>query len=93
MEQVREVYGLPPNVVDSLQKYTFVPKVNAPQKLNINKASVDELRAHPYISPNMARLIVAYREQHGAFQQVEEIRNIKVITAEQFERLKPYLEV
>ena len=93
MEQVREVYGLPPNVVDSLQKYTFVPKVNAPQKLNINKASVDELRAHPYISPNMARLIVAYREQHGAFQQVEEIRNIKVITAEQFEKLRPYLEV
>ncbi|MBC5993038.1 ComEA family DNA-binding protein [Pontibacter cellulosilyticus] len=91
--QLKEVYGLPPNVVDSLEKYTFVPKVNAPQKLNLNNATVDELRAHPYITPNMARLIVAYREQHGSYQQAEEIKNIKVITAEQFEKLKPYLEV
>ncbi|WP_299825450.1 helix-hairpin-helix domain-containing protein [uncultured Pontibacter sp.] len=93
MAQVREVFGLPPNVVDSLEKYTFVPKANTPQKLNINKASADELRAHPYVTSNMARLIVAYREQHGAYQQLEEIRNIKIITQEQFEKLRPYLEV
>ncbi|MEJ8800877.1 ComEA family DNA-binding protein [Pontibacter sp. H249] len=93
MAQVREVYGLPPNVVDSLVKYTFVPKANAPQKININAATTDELRAHPYVSSNMARLIVAYREQHGSYQQVEEIKNIKVITQEQFEKLRPYLEV
>ncbi|GAB3201537.1 competence ComEA-like helix-hairpin-helix protein [Pontibacter aydingkolensis] len=93
MAQVREVFGLPPNVVDSLEKYTFVPKANAPQKLNINNATADELRAHPYVTSNMARLIVAYREQHGAYKQVEDIRNIKVITQEQFEKLRPYLEV
>ncbi|MDX5438384.1 MAG: helix-hairpin-helix domain-containing protein, partial [Pontibacter sp.] len=94
MAQVREVYGLPPNVVDSLEKYTFLPKTNAaPQRLNINKATADELRAHPYVSSNMARLIVAYREQHGDYQQVEEIKNIKVITQEQFEKLRPDLEV
>lgn len=93
MAQVQEVYGLPVNVVDSLAKYTFVPKANVPQKLNINSASADVLRAHPYITSNMARLLVAYREQHGAYQQLDEIKNIKIITAEQFEKIKPYLEL
>ncbi|WP_200897433.1 helix-hairpin-helix domain-containing protein [Pontibacter korlensis] len=29
IEQLREVYGLQPEVVESLQKYTFVPKANS----------------------------------------------------------------
>jgi competence ComEA-like helix-hairpin-helix protein len=91
MEQVREVYGLPPAVVDSLHKYAFVPKANTLQPLSLNKATADELKAHPYISSNVARAIVAYREQHGDFRQVEDIRQIKIVTQELYEKIRPYL--
>ncbi|GAB3827871.1 hypothetical protein GCM10028895_40650 [Pontibacter rugosus] len=91
MAQLQEVYGLPPEIVDSLQKYTFVPKSYTPAPLNINTATADELKAHPYISSNVARAIVAYREQHGRYSQVEEVRQVKLVTAELFEKLRPYL--
>ncbi|WP_276497853.1 ComEA family DNA-binding protein [Pontibacter litorisediminis] len=91
VEQLREVYGLQPEVVDSLHKYTFVPKANTVQQLSINTASAEELRAHPYVSSNVARAIVAYREQHGKYSQLEDVRQVKLITAELYEKLRPYL--
>jgi competence protein ComEA len=91
MAQVQEVYGLPPAIVDSLQKYTFVPRSNTINQVSLNTASADELKAHPYISSNIARAIVAYREQHGAYRQVEEVRQIKIVTAELYEKMSPYL--
>ncbi|TPE44718.1 ComEA family DNA-binding protein [Pontibacter mangrovi] len=91
MEQLREVYGLQPEVVDSLHKYTFVPKANMVEQLSINTATADELRAHPYLSPNVARAIVAYREQHGKYEKVEDVRQVKLVTAELYEKIKPYL--
>ena len=91
MAQLKEVYGLPPEIVDSLQKYTFVAKGYAPGQINLNTATADELKAHPYISSNVARALVAYREQHGKYGQVEDVRQVKLVTAELFEKLRPYL--
>lgn len=93
MEQLREVYGLQPEVVDSLLKYTFVPKTNPVKQLSINTATADELKAHPYISSNVARAIVAYREQHGRYEQVDDLRKIKLVTPEIVEKVRPYLGV
>ncbi|NEM99541.1 ComEA family DNA-binding protein [Pontibacter burrus] len=91
LEQLREVYGLQPNVVDSLHKYTFVAKSHTPQQLNLNTVTVEELRSHPYMTSNLARAIVAYREQHGRFESVEELKKIKLVTPELYEKLRPYL--
>ncbi|TXK24760.1 helix-hairpin-helix domain-containing protein [Pontibacter qinzhouensis] len=93
MEQLQEVFGLSPEVVDSLQKYSYVQQGYTPKKLNINLATADELRAHTYISPNVARALVAYREQHGPYKQIDEIRKIKIISPELYEKLLPYLSL
>jgi competence protein ComEA len=93
LEQLREVYGLQPEVIDSLNKYTFVAKAHTPARINLNTATIDELRTHPYMTSNLARAIVAYREQHGRFESVEELKQIKIIKPEQYEKLKPYLGV
>ncbi len=91
--QLKEVYGLQPEIIDSLEKYTFVPDAYAPQQLRLNSATADELKAHPYISSNVARALVAYREQHGNYKQLEDIRKVKLISAELFEKLRPYLTI
>jgi competence protein ComEA len=93
LEQLREVYGLQPEVIDSLSKYTFVAKAHTPARINLNTATIGELRTHPYMTSNLARAIVAYREQHGRFESVEELKQIKIIKPEQYEKLKPYLGV
>ncbi|PRY16312.1 competence ComEA-like helix-hairpin-helix protein [Pontibacter ummariensis] len=89
--QLQEVYGLQPEVVDSLQKYSYVAKTYTPQGLHINTATADELKTHPYVTPNIARAIVAYREQHGPYKQLDDIQQIRLVTPELFEKLRPYL--
>ena len=48
-------------------------------KLNINTAGAAELTALPGIGEVLAERIVAYREEHGPFAAVEDIRNVQGI--------------
>ncbi|WP_205504046.1 ComEA family DNA-binding protein [Rufibacter psychrotolerans] len=93
VEQVAEVYGLAPEVVDSVRKYGFVARAYQPRKLNLNAATFDELRQHPYIGYNLARAIVNYRTQHGPYPAVEELRKLKVLDETRFQKIAPYLTV
>ncbi|MCR5888733.1 helix-hairpin-helix domain-containing protein [Hymenobacter sp. J193] len=90
-EQLQEVFGLPPDLADSLRKYTFVREGYVPTPLHVNRASFGELKAHPYVGPRLARVLVAFREQHGAFQQLEDLRQIRILEPAGLEKLRPYL--
>lgn len=48
-------------------------------KININKASVDELAQLKYIGPKFAERIVQYRTEHGPFERVEDIMKVRGI--------------
>jgi competence protein ComEA len=48
-------------------------------KININKASVDELQQLKYIGPEFAERIVQYRAEHGPFERAEDIMKVKGI--------------
>ena len=56
--------------------------------VNINTASPSELEALPGVGPAKAKAIVAYRQQHGAFKSVEELKNVKGIGEGIFSKLK-----
>ncbi|WP_439503752.1 ComEA family DNA-binding protein [Methylophaga sp.] len=51
----------------------------AADKININTASADELQLLNGVGPSTANAIVEYREQNGAFANVEDLANIKGI--------------
>ncbi|NNU83048.1 ComEA family DNA-binding protein [Geobacillus sp. BMUD] len=59
----------------------------------INTATEEELMQLPGIGPAKAKAIVAYREEHGPFQQVEDLLNVAGIGEKTLEKLKPYLLV
>jgi competence protein ComEA len=59
-----------------------------PERLNLNVASVAELDQLPGVGPVTAQRIVAYREQHGPFIRVEQLREAKLVNAPTFERIK-----
>ena len=80
-----------PDLVDSLRKYTFIAAGYHPQGVKVNTASFDELWPHPYVGKNLARLIVAYRTQHGPFQKPEDLQQLKLLKPEQYARLLPYV--
>ena len=63
------------------------------EKININRATEEELMELPGIGPKTARLIVAYRDERGGFQRVEELKNVKGIGEKTFEGISPFIKI
>ncbi|MEL6606992.1 MAG: helix-hairpin-helix domain-containing protein [Bacteroidota bacterium] len=89
--QYEEVYGLRPEVVQRLKKHAYISTKFHPQCLNINTADIRTLAAHPYLTPQQARAIVRYREQHGPFSHVAALNAIVLIDEATLRKVKPYL--
>lgn len=64
----------------------------APGRVNLNVASVAELDRLPGVGPVTAQRIVAYREQHGPFTSVEQLRDAKLVNAATFEKIRDQVE-
>lgn len=90
-EQVRETYGLPDSTFQKLKPYLLVH--GDFKKFNLNTATKEELKTHPYIKWNLANAIVAYRNQHGPFKKLEELKNIMTIDDETYNKIAPYLTI
>ena len=93
LTQLYEVYGLDSAVVERLLRVSFISADFQPEKLNINKATEDELSHHPYIRRHLARQIVRYRFQHGDFHDANDIKKLWGLEDYELERLLPYLKL
>jgi competence ComEA-like helix-hairpin-helix protein len=91
-EQLLEVWKFDQEKLDIISPNITVNSALI-QKININTAPVELLKAHPYIRWNIANSIVKMRAQIGTFKRIEDLRKSVLITAEVFEKLKPYLMV
>jgi competence protein ComEA len=92
IEQVGETYFLPDSTFQKIKSF-LVLNNNSIKKININTASVDEMKSHPYLRYNLANAIFQYRKQHGDFGSVESIKKIMLITEEVFSKIAPYLTI
>ena len=92
-DQLDEVFVLKdaPDLRDSLKKYTFIAPNFAPKMVNVNTATFDELYLQPYIGKPRARIIVAYRQQHGPFKTVEDLKQIPILKPADWEKMRPYV--
>ena len=57
-------------------------------KIDINKADAAALSTLPGIGPNTSAAIIAYREEHGPFADVEGLRSVKGIGGKRFEAVR-----
>lgn len=92
INQIAETFGLPDSTFQKIKQYLKLEN-NTVRKININTATLDELKSHPYIRFNLAKPIIAYREQHGLFSKAEDLKKIMVVTDELYNKLSPYLIV
>jgi competence ComEA-like helix-hairpin-helix protein len=90
--QVGETFGLPDSTFQKIKQYLKLENTSF-RKININTATVDELKAHPYIRWSLANPIVAYRNEHGPFAKVEDIKKVMAVTDEIYNKIAPYLTV
>jgi competence protein ComEA len=90
IDQVAETFGLPDSTFQKI-KSRLILNGKTIKQININTASLDELKSHPYIKYYLANAIVQYRTQHGKFAAAADIKNIMIVTDEIFNKVAPYL--
>jgi competence protein ComEA len=61
--------------------------------VNLNTASAEQLATLPGIGATRAQAIVAYRQQHGSFQRVEDLLAVSGIGPSTLERLRTLVTV
>lgn len=90
--QLKEIWGLPDSTLQKIEEKLIFDSAHL-ITLNLNTTSVEELAAHPYIDWNLAKAIVNFRKQHGAFQSKEDLRNIYLFNDSLIHKIFPYLAV
>lgn len=69
--------------------------VAAPSRnaININTATVDELEKLPHIGRKTAEAIVEFRNVNGPFRRVEHLIQIRGVSEERVETLRPLIKI
>lgn len=92
VEQVGTTYGLPDSTFQKIKPLLSIGE-HGIDRININTATKEQLSAHPYINWKLAAAVVAYREQHGRYASVADLKKIMIMDEATFEKLMPYISV
>ena len=90
IEQIAETFGLPDSVFQKIKPLLKISG-NDVKKLNVNTAKEEELKAHPYIRWQLAKVITEYKKQHGDFKTLQDLKKIMTIDEETYNKISPYL--
>ena len=88
ISQLTEIEGLP----DSLMKWFIITDTVPIRKVPVNKATLTELRRHPYIDFYQARAIVEFRNERGMIKGPGQLSFMEEFSAQDLDRLIPYLD-
>ncbi len=87
VDQLDEIDGFP----SEAKKY-FVVERPTPQRINVNRLTLQQLRRHPYINYYQAKTIVDYRRLHGDIHSLQDLRFSRDFPPEAIRQLEPYVE-
>jgi DNA uptake protein ComE-like DNA-binding protein len=91
-EQLLEVFGM-----DTVRYNGFIENVELNtglvQKMDLNEVEFKMLLKHPYVEYYIVKSIFNFKDEHGRFDSVSELRNVPLIYDELYQKLKHYLIV
>lgn len=92
MEQMKDVWGLSPEVLFELNTHFKIVTVPNFKKIAVNDASLKELAQFPYFRYALAKQIITYRSMNGNFKNIEDLAKIKDFPVEKAKIISLYLE-
>lgn len=90
IDQVGETYGLPDSTFQKIRSFLQLENSTI-KKININTATKDEMKTHPYLRWTLANAIAEYRNQHGNYVSLNDLKKIAMITDDLFNKIKYYV--
>ncbi len=88
-EQLKEVYRFEDSVFIRLRERLQLNRGKV-KKIALNTCTIEDLRMHPYVGEKLAEYIVRYREGLGGFTDVSQLRQVPLMTEEQYRKLAEY---
>ena len=92
MEQMNDVWGLSPEVIENLNTHFKVSATPTVKKIDINNASIKELSLFPYFKYPISKNIVTFRSMNGDLKNSEDLTKIKGLSIEKAEIIALYLD-
>ncbi|KAB1062705.1 helix-hairpin-helix domain-containing protein [Salibacter halophilus] len=91
--QLKEVYGINDSLYSQIAPYFTVTNRDSIKKININEADAYEIGKHPYITNYLAIQIETYRRENGKFENLEDLREHRLLNDVLYIKIAPYLKV
>lgn len=89
--QLEKIFGLKAETIEGIWEYfDFAPQIT--RKISINTCSLEELAKHPYITFQEAKVLIAYRNQHGPYTNSSDLLKIKIFRKEWIDQISPYFD-
>jgi competence protein ComEA len=89
-EQLKEVYGLDEEKYDQLKDQVNINPTRI-TKIKINQVDFEGLRRFPYLTNKQTNAIIQYRNQHGNYNSIADMRNIVILNDDILRKIEPYI--
>lgn len=90
LDQVKETRNLPDSVYQKIKPHLYLAEPIF-HHIKVNSMNEEEIRKHPYINYQEARAIVRYRDQHGEFRSIGDLKKIHLLKDKDMKKLMPYI--
>jgi DNA uptake protein ComE-like DNA-binding protein len=92
MEQMKDVWGLSPEVIENLNTHFKVSVFPNFKKIDVNNATLKELSQFYYFRYALAKEIVIYRSMRGNIKNIEDLTKIKGFPVDKAKIIDLYLD-
>ena len=69
------------------------PFVQTEERININTASIEELKRLPGVGQKLAERVIAHRTKHGAFKRPQDIIVVRGFSARRYRQLAHLIRI
>ena len=92
VSQLNEVYGIDDSLTQSLRSYVHIDTALI-ERIDLNRATLEQLQNHPYITSYQAKAILSYRRITGLFKSSNELINNYLIPEDIYYRFTAYISL